>query len=149
MRVKIPVSGFVMIAGRVSTCEQVAAFLQLLMCPLDPGRIKKPWKREKNKEWVKISDCRWSPEFKWNPCVGWEDFVMSRLSLHPELNPSCFCAPGCTKVLWGAVLALKSWKAKKTGLTCSKKKKKGARARGSQAVLLTSVLQMQNWGTER
>lgn len=41
MRVKIPISGFVMIAGRVSTYEQVASFLQLQMIPLDPGTVKK------------------------------------------------------------------------------------------------------------
>lgn len=48
MRVKIPISGFVMIAGKVSTCEQDASFLQLQMSPLDPATAKKPWKWEKN-----------------------------------------------------------------------------------------------------
>lgn len=50
MRVKIPISGFVMIAGRVSTCEQVTSFLQLQMCPLDPGTVRKnPGKGKKRK----------------------------------------------------------------------------------------------------
>lgn len=85
---------------------------------------KKPWKRKKKKEWrflTNLLSCWWSPEFKWNPCVGWEDFVMSRLSLHPEPNPTWFCALSCTKMLWGPVLALKSLKAKQTGLTGSQK----------------------------
>lgn len=61
MRVKIPISGFVMIAGRVSTCEQVASFLQLQMSPLDPGTVKKTLEKGKNErmnEDFSLSFCR-------------------------------------------------------------------------------------------
>lgn len=66
---------------------------------------------------------------------------MSRLSLHPELNPSWFCALGCTKVLRGAVLALKSLKAKQTGLTCSQNnnKKKSESKRESDSFINFSI----------
>lgn len=41
MRVKIPISGFVMIAGWVSTCEQGTSFFQLQMSLLHPRTVKK------------------------------------------------------------------------------------------------------------
>lgn len=41
MRVKIPISGFIMIAGRVSTCECDTSFFQLHMSPLDPRVVQK------------------------------------------------------------------------------------------------------------
>lgn len=50
MRVKIPISGFVMIAGRVSTCEQVTSFLQLQVSPLDPETVKNKPKKGGKKE---------------------------------------------------------------------------------------------------
>lgn len=46
---KIPVSGFVTVAGRVSICEQVASFLQLQMSLLDPRTVKKKMKRGKER----------------------------------------------------------------------------------------------------
>lgn len=49
MRVKIPISGLVMAAGRVSTCEQGAAFLQLQMSRSDPRTVKIPPEKAKRK----------------------------------------------------------------------------------------------------
>lgn len=74
MRVKIPISGFVMIAGRVSTCEQVASFLQLQMSLLDARTVKKPLEKGKRKNErrlpTKFLSCRCSPDLKRNPCAG-------------------------------------------------------------------------------
>lgn len=151
MRVKIPISGFVMIAGRVSTCEQVASFIQLQMSLLDPRTVKKPLEKGKRKnEWrlpTKFLSCRCSPDFKRNPCAGWGHFVISRLTAAASRGTSSDQA-GLVQWLYKDIvrqfLHWRAYRPDKQGWQVVKK-----RARGSQTVLLTSVLQMQNWGTER
>ena len=154
MRVKIPISGFVMIAGRVSTCEQVASFLQLQMSLLVPRAVKKTLEKGKRKnEWglpTKFLSCRCSLDFKRNPCAGWGDFVISRLTATPSRGTSSDQA-GLLQVAIHRYcerqfLHWRAYRPDKQGWQIVKKR---VRARGSQTALLTSVLQMQNWGTER
>lgn len=154
MRVKIPISGFVMIAGRVSTCEQVTSFLQLQMSLLDPRTVKKTLEKGKRKnEWrppTTFLSCRCSPDFKRNSCAGWGDFVISRLTATASSGTSSDQA-GLVQVAIQRYCERQflHWRARRPDKQGWQVVKKRVRATGSQTVLLTSVLQMQNWGTER
>lgn len=50
MRVKIPISGFVMIPGRLSTCEPTVSMSQLQLSLLDPRRVIKTQRRREGKD---------------------------------------------------------------------------------------------------